>query len=33
VVSAAKRKHQFTMLTDEEVAQMQQVLKESHLVE
>ncbi|HEV2392373.1 MAG TPA: Fic family protein, partial [Verrucomicrobiae bacterium] len=33
VLSAAKRKNHFDMLTDEEVAQMQQVIKESHLVE
>ena len=33
VLSAAKRKNHFSMLTDEEVAQMQQAIKESHLVE
>ena len=33
VLSAAKRKNHFAMLTDEEVAQMQQTIKESHLVE
>jgi hypothetical protein len=33
VLSAAKRKHHFSMLTDDEVTQMQQVIKESHLVE
>lgn len=32
VLSAAKRKHHFAMLTDEEVAQMQQAIKASHLV-
>jgi len=30
---AAKRKNHFAMLTDEEVSQMQQAIKESHLVE
>jgi Fic family protein len=30
---APKRKDHFSMLTDEEVAQMQQAVKESHLVE
>lgn len=33
VLSAAKRKNHFDMLTDEEVEQMQQAIKESHLVE
>jgi hypothetical protein len=33
VLSAPKRKNHFSMLTDEEVAQMQQAIKESHLVE
>ena len=33
VLSASKRKNHFSMLTDEEVAQMQQAIKESHLVE
>jgi len=33
VLSAAKRKNHFAMLTDEEVSQMQQAIKESHLVE
>lgn len=33
VLSASKRKNHFAMLTDEEVAQMQQAIKESHLVE
>jgi len=33
VLSALKRKNHFSMLTDEEVAQMQQAVKESHLVE
>jgi len=32
VLSAPKRKTHFSMLTDEEVAQMQQAIKESHLV-
>lgn len=33
LLSAPKRKNHFSMLTDEEVAQMQQAVKESHLVE
>jgi len=33
VISAAKRKNHFSMLTEEEVTQMEQVIKESHLVE
>ena len=33
VLSAAKRKNHFSMLTDEEIARMQQAIKESHLVE
>ncbi len=33
VLSDAKRKKHFSMLTDDEVAQMQQAIKESHLVE
>ena len=33
VLSTPKRKNHFSMLTDEEVAQMQQAIKESHLVE
>ena len=33
VLSAPKRKNHFPMLTDEEVAQMQQAIKDSHLVE
>ena len=33
VLSAPKRKNHFSMLTDEEVARMQQAIKESHLVE
>lgn len=33
VLSVAKRKNHFSMLTDEEVAQMQQTIKESHLVD
>jgi hypothetical protein len=33
VLSASKRKNHFSMLTDEEVAEMQQAIKESHLVE
>lgn len=32
VLSAANRKHHFSMLTDEEVAQMQEAIKESHLL-
>jgi len=32
VLSAAKRKNHFSMLTDQEVVQMQQAIKESHLV-
>ena len=31
VLAASKRKHHFSMLSDEEVAQMQQAIKESHL--
>ena len=33
VLSASKRKNHFDMLTDDEVAQMQEAIKESHLVE
>src|SRR5262249_34141519 len=33
VLSAPKRKNHFPMLTDEEVTQMQQVIRDSHLVE
>ena len=33
VLSASKHKNHFSMLTDEEVAQMQQAIKESHLAE
>jgi hypothetical protein len=33
VLSAPKRENHFSMLTDEEVAQMQHAIKESHLVE
>ena len=33
VLSASKRKNHFDMLTDDEVAQMQQAIKDSHLVE
>ncbi|HEV2246173.1 MAG TPA: Fic family protein [Terriglobia bacterium] len=33
VLSASKRKNHFNMLTDEEVAQMQEAIKESHLVD
>ena len=32
VLSASKRRNHFSILTDEEVAQMQQAIKESHLV-
>jgi hypothetical protein len=33
VLSAAKRKNHFSLLTDEEVAQMQEAIKEAPLVE
>lgn len=33
VVSAAKRKNHFAVLTDEEIAEMEQAVRESHLVE